>query len=67
VHDIGKNLVEIILKNNGYEVVNLASRFAGRIDQGLPGAQAGRHWIVRAVGEECAADGDHGEHLKDGD
>jgi 5-methyltetrahydrofolate--homocysteine methyltransferase len=23
VHDIGKNLVEIILKNNGYEVVNL--------------------------------------------
>jgi 5-methyltetrahydrofolate--homocysteine methyltransferase len=23
VHDIGKNLVEIILKNNGYEVINL--------------------------------------------
>src|SRR5208337_124717 len=23
VHDIGKNLVEIILKNNGFEVVNL--------------------------------------------
>src|SRR2546429_4480253 len=23
VHDIGKNLVEIIFKNNGYEVVNL--------------------------------------------
>ena len=23
VHDIGKNLVEIILKNNGYDVVNL--------------------------------------------
>ena len=23
VHDIGKNLVEIILNNNGYEVVNL--------------------------------------------
>src|SRR5207247_9614735 len=23
VHDIGKNLVEIILSNNGYEVVNL--------------------------------------------
>ena len=23
VHDIGKNLVEIILANNGYEVVNL--------------------------------------------
>jgi 5-methyltetrahydrofolate--homocysteine methyltransferase len=26
VHDIGKNLVEIILKNNGYEVVNLGIR-----------------------------------------
>ena len=23
MHDIGKNLVEIILNNNGYEVVNL--------------------------------------------
>jgi 5-methyltetrahydrofolate--homocysteine methyltransferase len=23
VHDIGKNLVEIILKNNGYRIVNL--------------------------------------------
>ena len=26
VHDIGKNLVEIILKNNGYDVVNLGSK-----------------------------------------
>jgi len=26
VHDIGKNLVEIILKNNGYDVVNLGIR-----------------------------------------
>ena len=23
MHDIGKNLVEIILKNNGYDVINL--------------------------------------------
>lgn len=23
VHDIGKNLVEIILANNGYEIINL--------------------------------------------
>jgi 5-methyltetrahydrofolate--homocysteine methyltransferase len=23
VHDIGKNLVDIILRNNGYDVVNL--------------------------------------------
>jgi 5-methyltetrahydrofolate--homocysteine methyltransferase len=28
VHDIGKNLVEIILSNNGYEVVNLGIRVA---------------------------------------
>jgi 5-methyltetrahydrofolate--homocysteine methyltransferase len=28
VHDIGKNLVEIILKNNGYEVVNLGIKVA---------------------------------------
>jgi len=26
VHDIGKNLVEIILANNGYHVINLGSR-----------------------------------------
>lgn len=26
VHDIGKNLVDIILTNNGYRVINLASR-----------------------------------------
>ena len=25
VHDIGKNLVDIILTNNGYKVINLAS------------------------------------------
>ena len=27
VHDIGKNLVEIILSNNGYQVSTWASRF----------------------------------------
>ena len=26
VHDIGKNLVDIILANNGFEVTNLGSR-----------------------------------------
>ncbi len=26
VHDIGKNLVDIVLSNNGFEVVNLGSR-----------------------------------------
>jgi len=28
VHDIGKNLVDIILTNNGYEVVNLGIKVA---------------------------------------
>src|SRR5438445_13824158 len=28
VHDIGKNLVEIILANNGYDVVNLGIKVA---------------------------------------
>ena len=29
VHDIGKNLVDIILSNNGYSVVNLGHQAAG--------------------------------------
>jgi len=41
VHDIGKNLVEIILKNNGYDVVNLDQGSAGRTDQGVPAAPSG--------------------------
>ena len=28
VHDIGKNLVDIILTNNGYEVYNLGTKVA---------------------------------------
>jgi len=36
VHDIGKNLVEIILKNNGYDVVNLGIKVPPEeLDQGL--------------------------------
>ena len=31
VHDIGKNLVEIILSNNGYEVVNLGIKVAPEV------------------------------------
>ena len=52
VHDIGKNLVDIILTNNGYRVVNLgikvtlADMVRGR--QGAPGA---RHWHVGVAGE----------------
>ena len=32
VHDIGKNLVDIILTNNGYEVYNLGIKIADRRD-----------------------------------
>jgi len=35
VHDIGKNLVEIIFKNNGYDVVNLGIKVRGGVDQGI--------------------------------
>ena len=31
IHDIGKNLVDIILTNNGYRVVNLAELFLQRL------------------------------------
>ncbi len=61
VHDIGKNLVEIILSNNGYTVVNLGIKVPPEdADQRLPGAQAGCHRPLRPAGEERAADGDHG-------
>ena len=32
VHDIGKNLVDIILSNNGYKVVNLGIKQTGDVD-----------------------------------
>ena len=61
VHDIGKNLVEIILSNNGYHVINLGIKVPpGDPDPRLPGAQAGCHRPLRPAGEERAADGDHG-------
>ena len=48
VHDIGKNLVDIILTNNGYTVVNLGHQAADRRDhrrrRGAPGR---RHRHVR--------------------
>ena len=61
VHDIGKNLVEIILSNNGYQVINLGIKVPPEaLIQRLPGAPAGRHRALRPAGEEHAADGDHG-------
>src|SRR5258706_10914315 len=41
VHDIGKNLVDIILSNNGYKVVNLGIKQAGDV-------------IIRAAKEHSA-------------
>ena len=43
VHDIGKNLVDIILSNNGYEVVNLGIKVPPeKLDRGRARAPAGR-------------------------
>ena len=52
VHDIGKNLVEIILANNGYEVVNLGIKVPPEeLIAAVPRAQAGRHRPLRPAGE----------------
>jgi len=61
VHDIGKNLVEIILANNGYRVSQSRHQgAAGDTDRRLPRAQARRHRPVRTPGEISAADGRDG-------
>ena len=52
VHDIGKNLVDIILTNNGYEVINLGIKIGinEMVSRGR-GAQGRRHRHERAAGE----------------
>ncbi len=51
VHDIGRNLVEIILANNGFEVINLGTKVSPEdLNPGLAGAPARRHWPLRAAG-----------------
>ncbi len=61
VHDIGKNLVEIILSNNGYQVINLGIKVPpGRSDPGLAGASTRRDRAVWFAGKERASDGDDG-------
>ena len=60
VHDIGKNLVDIILTNNGYTVVNLGIKQPIEHDhRGRRGAPRRRHRHVRAAGEVHR--GDEGE------
>ena len=57
VHDIGKNLVDIILSNNGYTVVNLGIKQPiSAILEAAEEQQRRRHRHVRAAGE---VDGDH--------
>ena len=57
VHDIGKNLVDIILSNNGYEVVNLGIKQPiSAILRRRRGAPRRRHRDVRAARQ---VDGDH--------
>ena len=41
VHDIGKNLVDIILTNNGYEVHNLGIKMRDRRDDRQGDARSG--------------------------
>jgi 5-methyltetrahydrofolate--homocysteine methyltransferase len=50
VHDIGKNLVDIILRNNGYEVVNLGIKQS--IDQILTAAE--EHGSTRSACPGCS-------------
>ena len=53
VHDIGKNLVDIILTNNGYTVVNLGIKQPVSDDPRRGrGARRRRHRHVRAAGED---------------
>ena len=62
VHDIGKNLVEIILSNNGYEVINLGIKIPPeKLIEAWIYASRRRHRALRPAGEERAADGDHGQ------
>ncbi len=57
VHDIGKNLVDIILTNNGYRGGEPRHQAAvGRHHQRRAGAQGRRHRPERAAGEVHAGD-----------
>ena len=57
VHDIGKNLVDIILTNNGYEIHNLGIKvgIAEMVDKALE-VEGRRHRHVRPAGQ---VDADH--------
>ena len=57
VHDIGKNLVDIILTNNGYRVVNLGIKQPSDvIINSARRSKSGRHRAQRAAGEVDTGD-----------
>ena len=67
VHDIGKNLVEIILSNNGYRRDQLGHQGCGSgTDRGLPGAPTGHNRVVGIAGEVGPDDGRNGPGLPHG-
>ncbi len=67
VHDIGKNLVEIILANNGYEVVNLGIKVPPDVlIQACREHRPDAIGLSGTAGEEHAADGDHGDRSEGG-
>ncbi len=58
VHDIGKNLVDIILSNNGYRIINLGIKVPPEeLIKAYPRASPRRDRSVRAAGEVGADDG----------
>ena len=60
VHDIGKNLVDIIFTNNGYEVRNLGIKVSARRHARRgPGDGRRRHRHVRPAGQE------HPDHARE--
>ena len=60
VHDIGKNLVEIILKNNGYDVINLGIKVPPEeLIRAHREHQPDAIGLSGFTGEKRAANGDH--------
>ena len=61
VHDIGKNLVDIVLSNNGYQVVNLGIKVPPQdLITAVAAARARRYRAFGAAGEVGADDGGDG-------
>ena len=61
VHDIGKNLVEIILSNNGYKIINLGIKVPPeQIIEAYRREQAGCDRFIGLAREIGAADGYYG-------